>query len=249
MEKDKVSIIIPMYNAEKFIARAIESVCSQTYQNWELLIINDKSKDKSFEIANEFAKKDDRIKIVNVKENVGVVRGRNQLIEKATGKYIAFLDADDFWHKKKLEKQINFMKEKDAAISCTEYMRVREDETKINEVIIKEKISYKDMLKNNYLGCLTVIYDAQKLGKRYFKQRDKNEDYVLWLEIVKEVKVIYGLKENLAFYRVLDNSRSSNKFKTAKVRWEIYRNEEKLPFFSAIYYFIQYAFFALKKSK
>ena len=249
MEKDKVSIITPMYNTQKFIAKAIESVRSQTYQNWEMLIINDKSKDKSFEIANEFAKKDDRIKIVNVKQNVGVVRGRNQLIEKATGKYIAFLDADDFWHEKKLEKQINFMKEKDAAISCTEYMRVREDETKINEVIIKEKISYKDMLKNNYLGCLTVIYDAQKLGKRYFKQRDKNEDYVLWLEIVKEVKIIYGLKENLAFYRVLDNSRSSNKFKTAKVRWEIYRNEEKLSFFSAIYYFIQYAFFALKKSK
>lgn len=249
MEKDKVSIIIPMYNAEKFIARAIESVCSQTYQNWELLIINDKSKDKSFEIANEFATKDDRIKIVDAKENVGVVRGRNQLIEKATGKYIAFLDADDFWHEKKLEKQINFMKEKGATISCTEYTRVREDETKINEVVIKEKISYKDMLKNNYLGCLTVIYDAQKLGKRYFKQRDKNEDYVLWLEIVKEVKVIYGLKENLAFYRVLDNSRSSNKFKTAKVRWEIYRNEEKLSFFSAIYYFIHYAFFALKKSK
>ena len=166
MEKDKVSIIIPMYNAEKFIARAIESVCSQTYQNWELLIINDKSKDKSFEIANEFATKDDRIKIVDAKENVGVVRGRNQLIEKATGKYIAFLDADDFWHKKKLEKQINFMKEKGATISCTEYTRVREDETKINEVVIKEKISYKDMLKNNYLGCLTVIYDAQKLAER-----------------------------------------------------------------------------------
>lgn len=112
MEKDKVSIITPMYNAQKFIAKAIESVRSQTYQNWEMLIINDKSKDKSFEIANEFAKKDDRIKIVNVKQNVGVVRGRNQLIEKATGKYIAFLDADDFWHEKKLEKQINFMKEK-----------------------------------------------------------------------------------------------------------------------------------------
>ena len=112
MEKDKVSIIIPMYNAEKFIARAIESVCSQTYQNWELLIINDKSKDKSFEIANEFAKKDDRIKIVDSKENVGVVRGRNQLIEKATGKYIAFLDADDFWHKKKIGKADKFYERK-----------------------------------------------------------------------------------------------------------------------------------------
>ena len=246
---EKISVIVPVYNVEQYLERCAESIINQTYKNVEIILVDDGSTDSSGRLCDELAKKDDRIMVVNTEKNMGVVKGRNHLIDLANGKYIAFLDADDYWHSQKLEKQINFMKEKGAAISCTEYTRVREDETKINEVVIKEEISYKDMLKNNYLGCLTVIYDAQKLGKRYFKQRDKNEDYVLWLEIVKEVKVIYGLKENLAFYRVLDNSRSSNKFKTAKVRWEIYRNEEKLSFFSAIYYFIHYAFFALKKSK
>ena len=249
IEKEKVSIIVPMYNAEKFIGKTIESVLAQTYQNWEMLIMNDVSTDNSLAIVSLYAKKDERIKIVNTEKNVGVVKGRNFLIDLASGKYIAFLDADDYWHNEKLEKQIKFMKEKNASISCTEYTRVKENEEKINDVIIKEEISYNDMLKNNYLGCLTVMYDAEKIGKRYFKELEKNEDYVLWLEIVKDVNTIYGLKENLAYYRVLDNSRSSNKVKTAKVRWEIYRKIEKLPLLKSIYYFMHYAVRAVLKSK
>ena len=249
MDKEKVSIIVPMYNAEKFIGKTIESVLSQTYKNWEMLIMNDVSTDNSLAVVSEFAKKDDRINVVNTKKNMGVVKGRNHLIDLANGKYIAFLDADDYWHSQKLEKQIQFMKEKNAGISCTEYTRVKENGEKINEVVIKSEISYTDMLKNNYLGCLTVMYDVEKVGKRYFKELEKNEDYVLWLEIVKDVKTIYGLKENLAYYRVLDNSRSSNKVKTAKVRWEIYRKIEKLPLLKSIYYFMHYAVRAVLKSK
>lgn len=248
IEKEKVSIIVPMYNAEKFIGKTIESVLAQTYQNWEMLIMNDVSTDNSLAIVSMYAKKDERIKIVNTEKNVGVVKGRNFLIDLASGKYIAFLDADDYWHNEKLEKQIKFMKEKNASISCTEYTRVKENEEKINDVIIKEGISYNDMLKNNYLGCLTVMYDAEKIGKRYFKELEKNEDYVLWLEIVKDVDIIYGLKENLAYYRVLDNSRSSNKVKTAKVRWEIYRKIEKLSLLKSIYYFLHYAIRAVLKN-
>jgi len=248
IEKEKISIIVPMYNAEKFIGKTIESVLAQTYQNWEMLIMNDVSTDNSLAIVSVYAKKDERIKIVNTEKNVGVVKGRNFLIDLASGKYIAFLDADDYWHNEKLEKQIKFMKEKNASISCTEYTRVKENEEKINDVIIKEEISYNDMLKNNYLGCLTVIYDAKKIGKRYFKELEKNEDYVLWLEIVKDVNTIYGLKENLAYYRVLDNSRSSNKVKTAKVRWEIYRKIEKLSLLKSIYYFLHYAIRAVLKN-
>ena len=249
IEKEKVSIIVPMYNAEKFIGKTIESVLAQTYQNWEMLIMNDVSTDNSLAIVSLYAKKDERIKIVNTEKNVGVVKGRNFLIDLASGKYIAFLDADDYWHNEKLEKQIKFMKEKNASISCTEYTRVKENEEKINDVIIKEEISYNDMLKNNYLGCLTVIYNAGKLGKKYFKERDKNEDYVLWLEIVKDTGKIYGLKQNLAFYRVLDKSRSSNKIDAAKVRWRIYRDVERLSLFQAAYYFINYVIIALKKTK
>ena len=249
MEENKVSIIIPVYNAEKFIGKTIESVLNQTYKNWEMLIFNDKSKDNSLKIIKKYSEKDERIKVVDSKENVGVVAARNKLIEIATGEFIAFLDADDYWKQNKLEKQIKFMRKNNALISCTEYTRVTEDEKEINDIIIKEIITYEDMLKNNYLGCLTVIYNANKLGKRYFKERKKNEDYVLWLEIVKETKIIFGLKENLAFYRVLNNSRSSNKIKVAKDRWEVYRKIERLPLLKSIYYFLQYVIRALKKTK
>ena len=248
MEKNKVSIIIPVYNAEKFIGETIESVISQTYTNWEILILNDMSTDRSYEIIQEYAQKDGRIKVINSEKNIGVVEGRNRLINEADGEYIAFLDADDYWKEDKLEKQIEFMKNKDIAISCTEYTRVTENGKPINEIKIKEEITYRDLLKNNYLGCLTVVYNAGKLGKRYFKELEKNEDYVLWLEIVKDVNTIYGLKENLAYYRVLDNSRSSNKVKTAKVRWEIYRKIEKLSLLKSIYYFLHYAIRAVLKN-
>lgn len=249
MEENKVSIIIPVHNAEKFIGKTIESVLNQTYKNWEMLIFNDKSKDNSLKIIKKYSEKDERIKVVDSKENVGVVAARNKLIEIATGEFIAFLDADDYWKQNKLEKQIKFMRKNNALISCTEYTRVTEDEKEINDIIIKEIITYEDMLKNNYLGCLTVIYNANKLGKRYFKERKKNEDYVLWLEIVKETKIIFGLKENLAFYRVLNNSRSSNKIKVAKDRWEVYRKIERLSLLKSIYYFLQYVIRALKKTK
>lgn len=249
MEENKVSIIIPVYNAEKFIGKTIESVLNQTYKNWEILIFNDKSKDNSLKIIKKYSEKDKRIKVVDSKENVGVVAVRNKLTEIATGEFIAFLDADDYWKQNKLEKQIKFMLKNNALISCTEYTRVTEDEKEINDIIIKEIITYEDMLKNNYLGCLTVIYNANKLGKRYFKEREKNEDYVLWLEIVKETKIIFGLKENLAFYRVLNNSRSSNKIKAAKDRWNVYRKIERLSLFKSIYYFLQYVIRALKKTK
>lgn len=249
MEESKVSIIIPVYNAEKFIGKTMESVLNQTYKNWEMLLFNDKSKDDSLKIIKKYSEKDERIKVIDSKENVGVVAARNKLIEIATGEFIAFLDADDYWKQNKLEKQIKFMRKNNALISCTEYTRVTEDEKEINDIIIKEIITYEDMLKNNYLGCLTVVYNANKLGKRYFKERKKNEDYVLWLEIVKETKIIFGLKENLAFYRVLNNSRSSNKIKVAKDRWEVYRKIERLSLLKSIYYFLQYVIRALKKTK
>ncbi|RRD38851.1 glycosyltransferase family 2 protein [Leptotrichia sp. OH3620_COT-345] len=249
MIRDKVSIITPMYNAEKFIKQTVESVISQTYENWEMLIINDNSSDGSYEAVKVYSEKDKRIKIINSEINVGVVKGRNTLIDIADGQYIAFLDADDYWTSDKLQKQIVFMKEKNIGISCTGYTRISESGKHINEIKIKKEISYNDLLKNNYLGCLTVMVDTEKLGKRYFKERDKNEDYVLWLEIVKETGKIHGLEENLGFYRVLDNSRSSNKIEAAKVRWKIYREVEKLSLLKSCYYFINYAVTALKKTK
>ena len=143
---DKVSIITPVYNSEKYLKDTIESVLNQTYTNFELILINDKSKDSSIDICNSY--KDDRIKIIDLPENVGVCMARNIGIKSASGRYIAFLDSDDVWDSKKLEKQISFMKKINAGISCTEYERVDEKLNKIGYIKIKEKISYSYMLKN-----------------------------------------------------------------------------------------------------
>lgn len=244
---DKVSIITPVYNSEKYVKETIESVLSQTYKNFELILINDKSTDNSLDICNSY--KDDRIKHINLEKNVGVCRARNIAIENACGRYIAFLDSDDIWDKNKLEEQIKFMKENNAEISCTEYERINETGKKIGYISVKEKISYNDMLKNNYVGCLSVIYDKDKIGKMYFEQINKNEDYLLWLKIVKKTKYIYGLRKNLAKYRVLNVSRSSNKFKVILARWEIYRKYEKLNILSSFYYILNYGIMALVKNR
>lgn len=244
---DKVSIITPLYNSEKYIRQTIEGILNQTYTNFELIIINDKSKDKGLEICKSFL--DDRIKIIDLEKNVGVCMARNIGIDSASGKYIAFCDSDDVWHSTKLEKQISFMKKNNAKISCTSYNRVDEKGNIIGKIEVDEKIKYVDMLKNNQVGCLTLIYDKDFFGKKYFKQISKNEDYLLWLELIKKARVIYGLNEKLADYRVLQNSRSSNKFKTVYNRWIIYRKYEKLGYFESIYYILFYIFTALLKNR
>lgn len=244
---DKVSIITPMYNSEKYIEKTIKAILNQTYTNFELIIINDKSSDKSLEICKKI--NDDRIKIIDLKENVGVCKARNIAIEKSIGRYVAFCDSDDVWHSTKLEEQIKFMKDKNAYISCTSYNRVNEIGDLIGYVDVAEKITYEDMLKNNQVGCLTLIYDTKFFKKRYFKEINKNEDYLLWLELVKEAKYIYGLNKRLADYRVLKVSRSSNKIKTVYNRWVIYRKYENISIMKSIYYIFSYIITAILKNR
>ena len=145
-KQEKVSIIVPMYNAEKFIGKTIESVLSQTYKNWEMLIMNDVSTDNSFAVVSEFAKKDERIKIVNTEKNVGVVKGRNYLIDLASGKYIAFLDADDIWKSEKLEKQLKFTVENNYGFTFSSYEIMRDSGNKV--INVPKSLSYDDFMKN-----------------------------------------------------------------------------------------------------
>lgn len=246
---EKVSIITPVYNASTYIEKTIISVLKQTYTNYELILVNDKSNDNSLDICYKYSKKDDRIKVIDLKDNLGVSNARNIAIESASGRYIAFLDADDMWTKDKLEKQINAMIKTNSKISCTSYYRVDENDNILSAIDILEKITYKDMLKNNYVACLSLIYDVEFFGKRYFKELSKNEDYLLWLELIKKSEYIQGINERLAYYRVLKNSRSSSKLKVILVRWEIYRKYEKLSLLKSIYYFINYAIRAVIKNR
>ena len=243
-----MSIITPLYNGEEFIKDAVESVLAQTYENWELLVIDDGSADNGYNIVKEYSDKDKRIKLLKNEKNSGVTKTRNKGIESSKGRYIAFLDSDDMWQKEKLERQINFMKAHDAAISCTAYARVDREGNEKKIIHVKEEITYNMLLKTNMMGCLTVIYDTEKTGKRYFAEAEKSEDYILWLSMVRDIKKAYGLDETLAYYRVLDNSRSSNKLKVVKFQWKIYRKYEKLSLFKTMYCFIFYILEGTRKN-
>ncbi len=234
-----VSIITPLYNSEKYIGETIESVLNQTYKNWEMLIIDDCSKDNGVKIVNNYILKDKRIKLFRNEKNEGVSFSRNRAIDLSQGKYIAFLDSDDLWKKEKLEKQISFMEKNNIDLSYTGYEKINTDGSLRGEIKVPKKIDYKELLKNCLIGFLTAIYLKEKFEIYRFK-KTKAEDYIFWLEIFKQIDYAYGIQESLAYYRVSNNSRSSNKLDIVKFHWKIYREYEKLNFFKAVYYYFIY---------
>lgn len=231
----KVSIIMPAYNAEKLIKESIESVINQSYKNWELIIVNDASIDKTRIIVENIIKKEKRIKLINLKENKGVVNARNTALKLVIGTYIAFLDSDDLWYPQKLESQLKFMAEKKCAISYTAYDVITERGNYIKTMKVPSKLSYKGALKGNSMTCLTVVINREKVRKVEMP-KIKHEDYATWLNIIKEVGVSYGLNETLGKYRVVKNSMSSNKLKMIVWSWNIYYKSQKLGVIKSFYY-------------
>ena len=244
-----VTIIMPSYNSEKFIIESVESVLVQTYSNWELIIVDDCSPDDSNKIITKYVDNDSRIKLIKLQKNSGPAVARNTAIEAANGRYIAFLDSDDVWLPNKLETQINFMHDNDLAFTYSSYRLVGEDNEHLGVFITKDKISYFYMLKTCSVGCLTAIYDTEKIGKQYMPLILKRQDYGLWLKILKLIGETRGILEPLATYRIRKNSVSSNKVKAAKYQWKIYREIEKLSFLKSLYYFVFYAYNGVTKYK
>lgn len=235
-----VSIIMPLYNGEKFIEETIQSILNQSYKNWELIITDDKSKDKGPEIVENYSKLDKRIKLIKLQENGGAAVSRNRSIKEAKGKYIAFLDSDDLWTEKKLEKQIDFMEKNRYDFTFTKYQQISEEGKKTGRYIeVPKKINYKKTLLYNRVGCLTAIYNQESLGKVYMPLIRKRQDYALWLKILKMTSG-YGLNENLAYYRLRKNSISSNKIELLKWHWILYRDIEKMSVHKSIFYEISY---------
>ncbi|WP_168416802.1 glycosyltransferase family 2 protein [Acinetobacter indicus] len=244
-----VSIITPCFNSEFFLEKTIESIKKQTYKNWELLIIDDCSIDKSKELIENYTLKDSRIKLIRLDKNSGAAVARNRGIEEASGRFIAFLDSDDSWHPEKLDKQVKFMLENDYAFTYTSYHKVNEYDEYLSKVNIPLKTSYNELLKTCVIGCLTAMYDTDKLGKVYFPLIRKRQDFALWLKILKLTPYAYGLNEDLANYTVRSDSISANKFKAAQYNWYLYRNIEKLNIFKSIYYFSHYMIKGIIRSK
>ncbi|SFV54977.1 Putative N-acetylgalactosaminyl-diphosphoundecaprenol glucuronosyltransferase [hydrothermal vent metagenome] len=249
MQDRLVSIITPSYRSQKFIAQTIESVLAQSYQEWEMIIVDDCSPDNANEIISSYIQQDPRIKLIKLEKNSGAAAARNEAIKEAKGRYIAFLDADDLWMEDKLKKQIAFMQKKGALLCYSAYNVIDESENDMGCFVPKDELSYKDLLKTNQIGCLTAIYDAKELGKLYMPLIKKRQDYALWLKILKKIDYAYGLKEPLATYRVLNRSLSSNKVNAALYQWRIYTEIEKLGILKSLYYFSYYAFYGIKKYK
>jgi teichuronic acid biosynthesis glycosyltransferase TuaG len=233
-----VSIITPMYNSEKFINSTIESVLIQTYSNWEMIIVDDCSTDNSVKIVEDFIKKDKRIKLIKLTKRSGPAIARNTAIREAQGRFIAFLDSDDLWKPLKLEKQIKFMLENGIAFSFTAYDIIDDSNKLISTVKVPEKVSFKDLLKDNPIGCLTAIYDTFKVGKIFMPIIEKRQDYGLWLKILQKVKYAYGLQESLAIYRIRRNSISRNKLKLIKYNYKVLREVAGLSLAKANMYLI-----------
>jgi glycosyltransferase involved in cell wall biosynthesis len=246
---DLVSIITPTYNSEKFITETIESVINQSYTNWEMLITDDCSNDNTIDIVKFYQSKDSRIKIFQLKNNSGAAIARNNSINNSKGRYVAFLDSDDLWFKNKLELQIEFMRKGGYVLTYTSYEKFKNRDTFISNIYCLKKLSYNDMLKNNYIGCLTAIYDSKILGKIMMPNIRRRQDYALWLNILKQMDYAYGLDIVLSKYRVLETSLSKGFFANLKYTFYLFRDVEKFSFVKAIISTIKYLIFYLKKNK
>lgn len=226
------SIIMPAYNAEKYIEESIRSVLNQTFADYELLIINDCSTDNTVNIVKNYQTKDPRIKLLENNQNSGVAITRNKGIEVAKGKYVCFLDSDDLWEPTKLEKYV-VMFQQGSDVLYSFYTRFN-DRGNLNLVTAPLSVTYKQLLKGNCIGNLTGAYNAKKIGK-IFQKNIRHEDYLMWLEILQKTKQATCVPENLAFYRVSNASLSGNKFKSLLWTWEIYYKQLQLGIIHSTY--------------
>lgn len=245
-----VSVIMPMNNSERFLYAAIESVISQTFTNWELLVIDDASSDNSLTIAESYARKDKRIHIFKSDHHIGMPSApRNKGVSMASGRFIAFLDSDDLWKPDKLAQQLPFFEDPLVAIVYSNYEKTNEDGTPQPHRIIRapKQVTYKQLLMGNIIGNLTGIYDSKKVGK--IEIRDiHHEDYVMWLTILKKGFLARNTGTVNAIYRTHKGSVSSDKLRVVSWQWNIYRHLEQLSVIQSTYYYVNYALRALIKS-
>ncbi len=250
MEKEKISIITPVYNCEKLIEKTIECVLNQTYKNWEWLLVDDCSPDDSAIIIKKYAKNDNRIKYFKLSENSGAAVARNKALAESTGRFVAYLDADDLWKNDKLEKQVKFMLENQYSFTCTDYEKITETGNSLNKIIkIPKKVDYNLFLRNTIIQTVGVMVDTKLTGKELLKMPNirRRQDAATWCQLLKNGHDCYECPENLSYYRIVTNSLSSNKFKAIKMNWYWYRKIEKLSLWKACYCFIGYAFNGVRK--
>ncbi|MEO3431185.1 glycosyltransferase family 2 protein [Pelagibius sp. CAU 1746] len=242
-----VSVVTAAYNAEDFIAQTIASVRAQSLAEWEMLVADDCSDDATAEIVAAAAAEDPRIRLIRLERNGGVARARNAALERARGRYIAFLDSDDLWLPEKLARQIAFMKAHRAAVSYTAFRRINEDGSVLGRLVrVPARLTYRELLKNTAIATLTGMVDTAKTGPIRMTEA-RRDDFILWLSILKRGFTAYGLQEDLARYRVVSGSLSSKPKRSAAWTWSVYRRVEKLNPLHALWCMAHYATRAVLK--
>ena len=238
-----VSIITPSYNSAKFIAETIQSVQNQTYSNWEMIIVDDGSSDETENVVLSIIQNDNRIQFHKLSQNSGPAVARNTGIEKASGDYMTFIDADDIWFPTFIENNIKTIQKTGISFVFSSYRRANEQlEFVYSDFIVPNKVSYTDILKSNSISCLTAFLDIKKLGKKYMPLIRKRQDMGLWLNYLKVIPFAHGIQETQAIYRIRENSLSRKKSDLIKYQWQFYREVENLNVFQSAYYMLHWMY-------
>lgn len=246
-----VSVIVPVYNAEKFIREAMDSVRAQTYESWELLLVEDGSSDGSVDVITDYIteKLETRIRLIRQPANQGAACARNRGVREAAGRYIAYLDADDLWAPEKLEHEIRFMEENDAAFAFTGYEFADERGVGLGKVVrVPKTLVYRQALSNTTIFTTTVMFDTTKISKELLEMPQiKSEDTALWWRILRTGYTAYGLDENLVRYRRAGKTLSSNKLEAIRRIWNLYRKVEGLSLVRSVWHFCFWAVRAVRR--
>lgn len=236
-----VSIITPTFNSANFIAETIQSVQNQTYQSWEMIIVDDGSSDETVSVIQQIQKVEARIQLVIQPKNVGPAITRNKGIEVAKGKYLTFLDADDIWFPDFIQYSIATIQQTKIPFVFSSYRRSDEALNFIySDFIVPPKVTYTDILKTNSISCLTAFLDIEALGKKFMPIIHKRQDMGLWIQYLKVIPFAYGIQEPKAIYRIRKNSLSRKKMDLIKYQWQFYRKVENLSVGQSAYYMVHW---------
>jgi len=240
------SIVIPCFNSDSTIKRTLLSVQKQNYENFEAIIINDGSTDFSVQIIKKFSSKDSRFKLINLAQNNGLSNARNIGLNYSSGKYVCFLDADDWWPNDKLEVFKKYFN-KGYDFLYSDYIRVNKKTKKETYIKVQNEIKYEDLLMFNPIPLSSVAFALDKFGMIKFRDIKLSEDWIYWLDLFKKKIRPFGINKNLMFYNVDPNSLSSNKLKMISRAWYIYRHYHGVSFLRASFYLVGYILNAIKK--
>lgn len=244
-EEEKISIVVPVYHAADYLAQTLAMVQAQSYTDWELILVEDGPGDGSAEVIEAYlsAHEDSRICLIRQKENGGAAHARNIGVDAATGRYLAYLDADDVWFPDKLSKELAFLKDKKAGFVFTAYEFGDAGAKGTGKIVhVPKVLRYRQALSRTVIFTSTVLFDLKQIPKELVKMPEvKSEDTATWWRILRNGHHAYGMDEVTTIYRRPANSLSSNKWEAVRRIWALYRRQEKLSVLKSAYYFCGWA--------